>query len=93
MENQSPKPKKRGTAAFTGNYLTNEDDKNYHMGRSILMLWKKCDGNKTIDELAELMSEEQIDLPENEHTSTVIKEILDILEEKKLISYMKCKGS
>ncbi|OYT53145.1 MAG: hypothetical protein B6U72_06775 [Candidatus Altiarchaeales archaeon ex4484_2] len=93
MKDQSPKPKKCGTAAFMGNYLTNEDDTSYHMGPSILMLWRKCDGNKTIEELAKLMSEESTDTPEKEHTSPVIKEILDILEEKKLISYMKCKGS
>jgi len=57
------------------------------------MLWKKCDGNKTIEELARLMSEENPEKTEGEHTSAVIKEILDILEEKKLISYLKCKGS
>ena len=92
MKDQSPKPKKRGTAAFIGNYLTNEDDTSYYMGPSVLMLWKKCDGNKTIEELARLMGEENPEKTKGEHTSTVIKEILDILEEKKLISYLACKG-
>ncbi len=93
MKDQSPKPKKRGTAAFIGNYLTNEDDTSYYMGSSVLMLWRNCDGNRTVEELAKLMSEEHTDAPEKEHTPALIKEMLDILERKKLISYMKCKGS
>ena len=38
--------------------------------------------NKTIEELARLMGEENPEKTKGEHTSTVIKEILDILEEK-----------
>lgn len=64
--------------------LTNEDNKTYYMGRIILDLWQRCNGSRTLDDLAKLMSEENT---ETEYTPALIKEMLDLLESRKLITY------
>lgn len=70
--------------------LTNEDDTKYYMGRIILRLWRKCDGNRTLDDLMKLMSEENA---ETQCTPALIKEMLDLLETRKLITYRNFLGS
>ncbi len=64
--------------------LTNENDIRYRMGSIILNLWRRCDGKRTLDDLAKLMSEENT---ETEYTTALIKEMLDLLEARKLITY------
>jgi len=84
LEKTLNKPKKRGKAVFAGNLLTNEDNISYHLGRDILMLWKKCDGSKTIEDLKEIMNTEGL---EREYSSEVIRTMLGLLQEKKLVIY------
>ena len=69
---------------FVNKRLTNEDNQTCYMGRAILNLWQKCDGNRTLDDLVKLMSEENT---KTEYTTPLIKEMLDILETRKLITY------
>jgi hypothetical protein len=79
------KPKKCGNMdGFISKWVTNEDNTTYHMGPIIIGLWQKCDGNRTLDDLTKLMSEENT---ENTYTPTIIKGMLDLLEARKLITY------
>jgi len=85
LKNMYDKPKKCGIMeGFMNKRLTNEDNTTYYMGRAILNLWQKCDGNRTLDDLVKLMSEENT---ETEYTTPLIKEMLDLLETRKLITY------
>ncbi len=87
LKNGYYKPKKCGImGGFISKCLTNEDNKTYYMGHVILNLWQRCDGNRTLDDLVKLMSE---DNTKTECTPTVIKEMLDLLETRKLITYHK----
>lgn len=91
MKNIHHNPKKCGSMdGFMDKCLTNEDDKRYRMGSIILNLWQKCDGKRTLDDLAKLMSEENT---ETEYTNALIKEMLDLLEARKLITYTDSPGS
>ncbi len=84
MKNNNEKPKKCGTAGFMNKNLTNEDNTSYQMGPIILELWRKCNGNRTVDELVKQMSEENKEI---EHTPSLINEMLDLLHSRKLITY------
>ncbi len=84
MKNGCYKPRKCGVMeGFMDKCLISGDNKKYYMGRIILGLWQKCDGNRTVDDLAKLMSENN---NETEYTPTVIAEMIDLLETKKLIA-------
>jgi hypothetical protein len=69
---------------FMDKCLTNEDDIIYRMGATILDLWRKCDGRRTPNDLAKLMSNENTN---TEYGSAMIIEMLDLLETRKLITY------
>jgi hypothetical protein len=78
-------PKKCGTInGFMRNSLTNRDNVTYNMGSSLLNLWRICDGKRTLSDLTKMMSEEHT---EAGYAPASIKEMLDLLETKKLINY------
>ncbi len=93
MKNISDKPKKCGITGFINKNLTNEDNTSYYLGPIILELWRNCDGNRTVDDLVKLISKESEENTEIPYTATLINEMLNLLEARKLITYTTFLGS